>query len=282
MSALHFSDYCTASPREDLLRQLTLHPEPGVRYRDASAAAVYGPHASTGTLRPAAPAEAPLTDNALFQGIVLLVGVAYVLLVYHNLADFRTLLNQVFRDPASDKHTFQEPTGSNYLRFLRTSVGLGLLLTGLCAVKWCQPATAELLFGRFPVVAAPMLCLTVAAVGGAVFGFQWLLLRTVGILTLTEPLLAQLRQLRKRYFSAAVLLVMPAMLLYLLAPQRSATLWFVLIIIGLAIMLFLYLKEALTLFLAKKVSFVHWFLYLCTVELFPVSLLWQLALRGGV
>ena len=42
---------------------------------------------------------------------------------------------------------------------------------------------------------------------------------------------------------------------------------------------FLYLKESLNLFISKKISILHWFLYLCTVEIFPVSLLWLSLVR---
>ena len=39
-------------------------------------------------------------------------------------------------------------------------------------------------------------------------------------------------------------------------------------------LLLLYLKESLMLFLSKKISILHWFLYLCAVEIFPVSFVW--------
>lgn len=41
----------------------------------------------------------------------------------------------------------------------------------------------------------------------------------------------------------------------------------------------LYLREVLNLFISKKVSILHWILYLCIVEVFPVSLLWLLVAR---
>ncbi|EKC70870.1 hypothetical protein LEA_07560, partial [human gut metagenome] len=45
------------------------------------------------------------------------------------------------------------------------------------------------------------------------------------------------------------------------------------LILGGALLL-LYLKESLMLFLSKKISILHWFLYLCAVEIFPVSFVW--------
>ena len=62
-------------------------------------------------------------------------------------------------------------------------------------------------------------------------------------------------------------------------PQGTGGVWFCIIAVELAAAAVLYLKETLNLFLSKKVSILHWFLYLCTVEVFPVSLLWLLAVR---
>lgn len=278
------TDYCTDFPAADQLRlRFDRHaPQPAPRYRDVTAATLYGGQSTLVPPPTGAADRQPLTGNALFQGFVLLVAVAYVLLVYHNLNDLRTLLNHVFRNSSSDKRSFQEPTGSRYARLLYTTTGIGLFLIGILVVKYSPPAVADLLFGRLSFAAALALCLAVAAACGLVLLVQWALLHLAGYLTLTQPLLNQLRQLRTRYFASAVVIVTPALLLYALTPQPAGRMWFVLIIIGLTVTLFLYLRETLTLFLAKKVSFIHWFLYLCTIELFPVSLLWQLAVRGGL
>lgn len=277
------SDYCTAYPVADFIRmRFSTDPQaetPPLRYRSVPGSTIYGPESTAGTLQSSPAAERPLTDSALFQGFVLLLGVAYVLLVYQNLPDLRTLLNHVLRNPRSDKRTFQEPSGSRYARFLYTATVIGLLFAGVMAVKYCPPAAAAPLFGRLSFAAALGLSLSVSAACIVMLGLQWALLRIVGFLTLTQPLLAQLRQLRMRYFAASVMLVTPALLLFALCPPHTGRLWFGLMIIGLAVTFFLYLRETSTLFLAKKVSFVHWFLYLCGVELFPVSLLWQLATR---
>ena len=55
--------------------------------------------------------------------------------------------------------------------------------------------------------------------------------------------------------------------------------WFCIIVIELLATVFLYLRETLNLFLSKKISILHWILYLCTVEIFPISLIGLLAAR---
>ena len=70
-----------------------------------------------------------------------------------------------------------------------------------------------------------------------------------------------------------------ALLLFALCPRGTGDVWFCIIVIELLATVFLYLRETLNLFLSKKISILHWILYLCIVEVFPVSLLWLLVAR---
>ena len=98
-------------------------------------------------------------------------------------------------------------------------------------------------------------------------------------LTLSQPFIAQLMLLKRTCFALGMILISPPLLLFALCPQGTGGVWFCIIAVELAAAAALYLKETLNLFLSKKVSILHWFLYLCTVEVFPVSLLWLLAVR---
>ena len=215
-----------------------------------------------------------MTDNSLFQGFALLLAVTYILLIYHNILDIRTLLNRVFHDQTSGERRFEDPGGSRYTRFIRTTAIIGILFIGILVVKYTQPTDLAIPVNRFMLVAALVLSLVVSTVILLILGFQWTLLRLVGAITLTQPLITQLQQLRKVYFSSAVVLITPALLLFALGPQQTEKLWLGLIAVGFAVTLFLYLRETLNLFLSKKISIIHWILYLCAVELFPLSLVW--------
>ncbi len=273
-----FRVYCTPDSLRAIERS-ALARRSSTPYTEVFASTVYGPQSTLVRPPHEAPDERPLTDNALFQGFFLLLAVLYVLLIYHNLPDIRTLLNRIFRNPRSDNRHSQEPEGSRSARFMRTIAITGILFIGAIAVKYGQTLAADLPFADFPFATATLLSLAVSALLLLVIGYQWSLLRLVGALTLTQPLITQLRQLRKLYFSGAVVIVTPALLLFTLCPQSTGLFWFGLIVIELAVTLFLYVRETLNLFLSKKISIIHWILYLCSVELFPVSLLWQLAVR---
>ncbi len=250
-------------------------------YRDTTARAVYGERSTLVRTHDDLPNDRPLTNDALFQGFVLLLGTTYILLIYNNIADVRTLLNRVFRDRASnsEERRFDDPSSGRYVRFMHTMAVIGMLFIGVSVVKYGQSLIGLLPFDSAPVVAVLASGLTVSALFLLVAGYQWALLRAVGALTLTQPLIAQLRQLRTLYFAAVTVLAAPTLLLLALCPSHTGRLWFALIVIELSVTLFLYIKETLLLFLSKKVSILHWILYLCSVELFPVSLLWLLAVR---
>ncbi len=250
-------------------------------YRDTTARAVYGERSTLVRTYDDLPNDRPLTNDALFQGFVLLLGTTYILLIYNNIADVRTLLNRVFRDRASnsEERRFDDPSSGRYVRFMHTMAVIGMLFIGVSVVKYGQSLIGLLPFDSAPVVAVLASGLTVSALFLLVAGYQWALLRAVGALTLTQPLIAQLRQLRTLYFAAVTVLAAPTLLLLALCPPHTGRLWFALIVIELSLTLFLYIKETLLLFLSKKVSILHWILYLCSVELFPVSLLWLLAVR---
>lgn len=249
--------------------------------RDTTARAVYGELSTPVRSYCDTPNERPLTNDMLFQGFVLLLGTIYVLLIYSNITDVRTLLNRVYRDRAtnSEERRFDDPSSGRYVRFMHTMAVIGMLFIGVSVVKYGQPLIELLPFDGAPVVAVLASGLTVSALFLLVAGYQWTLLRTVEALTLTQPLVAQLRQLRTLYFAAVTVPAAPTLLLFVLCPPNTGRLWFALIVIELSVTLFLYIKETLLLFLSKKVSILHWILYLCSVELFPVSLLWLLAVR---
>lgn len=264
-----------------LLEHPRIAPRTKAAPRDTTARAVYGELSTPVQMHYDTPNDRPLTNDMLFQGFVLLLGTIYVLLIYSNIIDVRTLLHRVFRDHATnaEERRFDDPSSGRYVRFIHTMAVIGMLFIGVAVMKYGQPLIELLPFEGAPVVAVLASGLTVSALFLLVAGYQWLLLRTVELLTLTQPLVGQLRQLRTLYFAAVTVLAAPTLLLLALCPPHTGKLWFALIVIELSVTLFLYIKETLILFLSKKVSILHWILYLCSVELFPVSLLWLLAVR---
>ena len=86
-----------------------------------------------------------------------------------------------------------------------------------------------------------------------------------------------LLSMRLTYFVFATVAAAPLLLISQVAVGYNS--WFVVACVTALLVLILYLRESLELFISKKISILHWILYLCTVEIVPLTLLWQIALR---
>ena len=235
-------------------------------WRDTTSAAIFGAQSTLAEPAriPLAPPP-PLAENAVFQSFVLLLAATYAMLLYRNLGDVRTLLGRISRDAATGKRFSEDPGGSGYSRFLNIATAIGLLFLGVAAVKYGDTLMPGRLAASIPQGAALIFSLLVSLASLGVAAYQTIAVRLAGALTLSQPFIAQLMLLKRTCFA--------------LCPQGTGGVWFCIIAVELAAAAVLYLKETLNLFLSKKVSILHWFLYLCTVEVFPVSLLWLLAVR---
>ena len=249
-------------------------------WRDTTSAAVFG-DASTLAVPQPAPAAKPLpTDNAPFQGFVLLLAVLYAVLLYSNLGDIGTLLSRTFHEASSRKRFSEDSGSSGFSRFLHITTAIGLLFVGLLAVKFAGWTLAGRMTELFAGAAPLVLSLATTLAAGAVVLYQHLVLGAAGAITVSRPFVAQIILLKRTYFSLAVVIIAPVLLLHVLCDEDSGRIWLLIGLAEAAVTAILYLKETLSLFLSKNFSILHWFLYLCTVELFPVSLLWLLITRG--
>ncbi len=248
-------------------------------WRDTTAAALFG-EASVTVQPPRMQAAPPasLTENAAFQSFVLLLAAIYAMLLYRNLGDVRTLLDRISRDTATGQRLSEEPGGSGFSRFLNIATTIGMLFMGVMVVKYgdsLMPSQLETL--SHGAVLALSLLATAACYG--VVLYQMTVVRLTGAVTLSQPFISQLVLLKRTYFSLGVIVTSPALLLFALCPRGTGNVWFCIIIIELAVTAGLYLRKTLNLFIAKKISILHWFLYLCMVEILPISLLWLLTAR---
>ena len=241
-----------------------------VRWRDTTAAAVFGPASVEAAPRTLPPSGAPsLTDNAVFQSFVLLLAIG----------DIRTLVGHISRDAASRQRLSEDPGSSGFSRFLHIVTAIGMLFLGVFAVKYGDALMPRLLTDTLSHGAVLAMSLLATLACTAIVACQAALVRIAGAVTVSQPFVSQLMLLRRTYFALAVIVTSPALLLFALCPRGTGNVWFSVITIELAMTAFLYLKESLNLFISKKISILHWFLYLCTVEIFPVSLLWLSLVR---
>ena len=249
-------------------------------WRDTTSAALFG-EASV-TVRPLRMQSAEpisLTENAVFQSFVLLLAATYAMLLYRNLGDVRTLLDRISRDTATGQRLSEDPGGSGFSRFLNIATTIGMLFMGVMVVKYGDSLMPSRLGETLSHGAVLALSLLATAACCGVVAYQMAVVRLAGAVTISQPFISQLVLLKRTYFALGVIVTSPVLLLFALCPRGTGSVWFCIIIIELAITAGLYLRETLNLFITKKISILHWFLYLCTVEIFPISLLWLLTVR---
>ncbi len=275
-----FTDAAPADSLAALFPLASAGPATPSVWRDTTSTAVFGVQSVVAepTRIPLAPPPS-LTDNAGFQGFVLLLAVTYAMLLYRNLGDVRTLLGRISRDTASGERLSEDPGGSGYSRFLHIATTIGLLFMGVAVVKYSDTLMPGQSVETIPHGAVLFMSLLVTLAWMGVAIYQAIVVRLAGAITLTQPFISQLVLLKRTYFSLSVIVTSPALLLFALCPRGTGGVWFCVVAIELIAVSALYLRETLNLFLSKKVSILHWFLYLCTVEVFPISLLWLLAAR---
>lgn len=250
-------------------------------YRTVGAGEFFGQQSLLAAPRPAAQQQPRLTDELPFQGLVLLLTLLFGLLLYRNPGDMRALVGRVAFERRDSERTSDESGNAGFTRFLNIALALGFLLAGVTAVRLCdRPDIAqELLNMGNGSTLSLLLALGVGLLFLLVYLYGILLLRAVGGVTLTSGFTTQLIRIKRGYAALGAIILAPVILLFALSPLGSDTIWAGLLTAGWLITFLLYLRETFALFISKKVSILHWILYLCAVEIFPVTLLWLLVVR---
>ncbi len=92
-----------------------------------------------------------------------------------------------------------------------------------------------------------------------------------------ESMIQQFFTLKSRMLKMTVVWLLPVVLLSSL-EQKNLFMSYLAIIVAL-IFILIYLFRSYLLFASQKISILHWILYLCTVEIFPLTLLWAFFVR---
>lgn len=270
-----FTQMETALPPESLPSAVdTLLQIPSTHHaalHAASAAEFFGP-ASVAAPAGCGGGDLPAaTDLPLLQCLVLLIAAFYAQFLYDHMADIRTLFS---RRTHGDR--LRENRGGR-TRFYVTALVIGGVLASAFAFR--LPG-ARTFVDAAPHAGSFILFASAAAAVGAIVLYQYGLLQAVGRLTLSQEVTDGLLRLKTLALTGLVVAATPPALLLALAPEGSSQVWIVILAAACILALAAYLRETLPLFISKKISVLHWFLYLCIVELFPVSLLWLILSRS--
>ncbi len=149
-------------------------------------------------------------------------------------------------------------------RFVNFALVLGVVIVGVAAAK---------IIGSVGFAAS--------VIAAFIVWVQVGLLRTAGNLTLRRSLVEELLQTKKNHLALLAMLAAPPILLYTgMNPLRDQIMVYI-VMVELVAISAIFLGRTLQEFVRQKVSLLVWFLYLCTVEIFPVSFVVVLAVKNA-
>jgi hypothetical protein len=209
---------------------------------------------------------------------VVAVIFGYLFCVYRYFDDMAALFYSVFRRNVILSAKVGERRRSEiFYGFLGKIFLLGLAFVALLSLVWVSTGRGQgagieqgLALYAAPISVGIFLLVIIA---------QSVILTTVGVVTQSLSMVTALFRIRLVYFVLGVVLAAPIFLTAMIGSGESSQMWMNLGLVTGAATLLLYARESIELFISKKVSILHWILYLCAVEILPFTLVWQIATR---
>mgnify|MGYP003623758188 CR=1 FL=1 len=109
---------------------------------------------------------------------------------------------------------------------------------------------------------------------------QYAVLKTAGSLTRSQAFVARLINLRKLVFALATIILMPVLFVLATGHETATQVATAIMIMGASVLVIFLLRRTYMLFIEQKISILYWILYLCGVEIFPVSFLILLVVKN--
>jgi hypothetical protein len=210
------------------------------------------------------------SDNWVFKIMVLMLLAGFCLLMrYYSF--YATDTFGLLRGSVHTRRLLgeQNATFNNYMNMM---IMLGVMLLGISALRF-----TEALYGDLPTGAIPPLASYIAA-PAAIIAFmiialyQYAVLRLVGAVTYSRVFMDKLLRLKKVWFSLTVaVLALPAIFVALY-HGRGENIMLLILAFGMSLSALFFIIRSLMFFVEQKISILLWFLYLCAVELFPISI----------
>ncbi|MBQ4126715.1 MAG: DUF4271 domain-containing protein [Alistipes sp.] len=216
--------------------------------------------------------------DVLLNLFVFGVLIGYMFCVYRYYDDVVALFSSVFsRSVISADRVGERRRSEIFYGFLGKLFLLGAAFVGVLAMlSIVGEHTVQVGLTQDVMMAVPLIAVAVFLV---VIVFQYIELLIVGVVIRSLPEVFAIMRLRLTYFVFFTVIAAPILLISQMGQAESYEVWGSLGLVATFLSLMLYLRESLQFFISKKISILHWFLYLCTVEILPLTLLWQLVVR---
>lgn len=222
---------------------------------------------------------AEMAGNVVQNLLVAVVVFLYFFCLYRYFDDVRALFGSVFRRSVAPSERMLERRRSEiFYGFLGKLFLIGTCTLGAIASLWADRTVAWEAVGPYARVALPFAAMAAFV---AVVAVQYAMLAVAGGITRSWSMMAVLLRIRLIYFVLATVIVLPPVLMWQMNGGTGGEVWLRMACLAAAVAVVMYVRESVTLFNSKKISILHWILYLCIVEIMPFTLLWQIVVRMG-
>ena len=222
---------------------------------------------------------AEMAGDVVQNRLVAVVVFLYFFCLYRYFDDVRALFGSVFRRSVAPSERMLERRRSEiFYGFLGKLFLIGTCTLGAIASLWADRTVAWEAVGPYARVALPFAAMAAFV---AVVAVQYAMLAVAGGITRSWSMMAVLLRIRLIYFVLATVIVLPPVLMWQMNGGTGGEVWLRVACLAAAVAVVMYVRESVTLFNSKKISILHWILYLCIVEIMPFTLLWQIVVRMG-
>lgn len=244
-----------------------------------SAADVFGSASRLVAQSPAEmPSESAMLDSIPFQCVIFATAVIYIFF----LVRYSDIILEFIRTALStESNTMRKEKGiqlSSEQRNLSIVMALvGIILLSLIAVRLYRRLRPPLFAGDVGIWAGFGIA---AAAMTAAIAAECAVLYLAGGLSGRREACQSLIRIKLLYFALGVSVMAPFCISYLLLPGDAASVWLYAAFGLCSVSTLLFVKESFLLFISQRISILFWILYLCILEIFPISLLLSPFLRG--
>jgi hypothetical protein len=224
------------------------------------------------------PLSDPQANNLMIlNGLLLLLFFLYAVLVYRHRSSIVALFSAtVMKGHLNQLAEEQSVTFRSFLRLGNTTALLAVLVVGLkVALEWQKINPGSFI----PAPFIPWLAAIGVAIGVLLWMYKRLISGIIALLSGDRETVGKIFLFHRILFVGAATLFIPPMILLVLSDFQEYKSIFIVALSLLAGLLLYALAKSFSFFLGRKISILQWFLYLCVVEIVPISFFVLLALR---
>ena len=237
-------------------------------YRAVDVGEMFGSGSSLGEQVAAAALEPSFAYTTVYQLLVVVGLVLYFNMLLRSWGFMGVVLGDIFS--LHSERRMAGEGGELPLTFFKVAAILvGIIMLALVAVRIADlnigDGSSLYVGGTQSII--PLISLVVVSV---VVAWLYLMHLVAGWIS-QSSVVAELQSLTTINFVRYVVLFFPIVAVWLVASPGSVQWWGIAVICVTILLFIIYLKDTIVFFIAKKIPFLYWILYLCTAFLLPIS-----------